>query len=254
MQSKGNIFNIQHFSVHDGPGIRTTVFFKGCPLACWWCHNPEGRGSEIEVMNGKTIGRTVDADELLEEILKDRIFYDESGGGVTFSGGEPLAQPAFLKEMLVRCRKHGIHTAIDTSGYVSKASLRQVLPFTDLFLFDLKIMDPVKHLRYTDVSNVEIIDNLQYLLSKKARVIVRVPVIPEITFTAENLNQIATYLKQFDPVPEVNLLPFHRIGEGKYNRYNIRYKLNHKKEPKQEDLVLQISAFEKAGIPAKIGG
>ncbi len=254
MQPVGTIFNIQRFSIHDGPGTRTTIFFKGCPLACWWCHNPEGRSSAIEERNGQTIGREISADELMDEILKDRILYEESGGGVTFSGGEPLAQPAFLEEMLRRCREHGIHTAIDTSGYVSKASLRKALPLADLFLFDLKIMDPVKHLRYTDVSNTEIIDNLEYLLSKKARVIVRIPVIPGITFTAENLDQIAGYLRQFDPRPEVNLLPFHRIGESKYNRYNIKYRMPSKKEPNLKDIVSLSTTFEKEGIPVKIGG
>ena len=254
VNKSATIFNIQRFSVHDGPGIRTTVFFKGCPLACWWCHNPEGRSSEIEVINGKTIGNKVTVDELMQEILADRVFYEESGGGVTFSGGEPLAQASFVKAMLMKCKENNIHTAVDTSGYVSKASLRQVLPFTDLFLFDLKILDPVKHLKYTDVSNTEILDNLEYLFANNATVRIRIPVIPGITFTAENLDQIAAYLRKFEPHPEVNLLPFHRIGESKYNRYNIKYKMPVQKEPNHEEILKMSSGFRREGIPVKIGG
>ena len=173
---------------------------------------------------------------------------------VLFSGGEPLAQASFVKAMLMKCKENNIHTAVDTSGYVSKASLRQVLPFTDLFLFDLKILDPVKHLKYTDVSNTEILDNLEYLFANNATVRIRIPVIPGITFTAENLDQIAAYLRKFEPHPEVNLLPFHRIGESKYNRYNIKYKMPVQKEPNHEEILKMSSGFRREGIPVKIGG
>jgi pyruvate formate lyase activating enzyme len=137
MMVKGVIFNIQRFSVNDGPGIRTTIFLKGCPLSCGWCHNPEGRQFEPSAINGNEIGSELTTGELLTEIGKDRIFYEESGGGVTFSGGEPLAQPEFLEEMLTRCRDNGFHSAIDTSGYADKALFKKILPITDLFLFDL---------------------------------------------------------------------------------------------------------------------
>ncbi len=150
MSTTGIIFNIQQFSVNDGPGIRTTVFFKGCPLGCWWCHNPESKSFDIEKINGKTLGQEYTVDELFKEIEKDRIFYEESNGGVTFSGGEPFSQPKFLKEILVRCKKNGISTAIDTSGYIDTNILKQFVKITDLFLYDLKLIDPVLHLKYTD--------------------------------------------------------------------------------------------------------
>lgn len=254
MNKSAIIFNIQRFSIHDGPGIRTTVFLKGCPLACWWCHNPEGRNGNIEEVNGITLGTEITVDALMVEILKDQVFYEESAGGVTFSGGEPLAQPDFLKAILQKCKEHNIHTAVDTTGYVSKANLRQILPYTDLFLFDLKIMDPLKHLRYTEVSNTEILDNLEYLHDKNARINIRIPMIPGITFTPENLEQISNYLQQFNPLPDVNLLPFHRIGENKYNRYNIKYKMTSPTEPAKEEINAVIENFQSQGISVKIGG
>jgi len=196
MSSTGIIFNIQRFSVNDGPGIRTTVFMKGCPLRCWWCHNPEGIGFEPEV-NGRTgIGNYYTVDELFEKIVKDRIFYEESEGGVTFSGGEPLSQIDFLTKILDKCNSTGVHTVVDTSGYVNKTLLKEITDKTDLFLYDLKLMDPVQHLKFTEVSNTEILDNLGYLLSKKAEVIIRIPMIPEITATIENMKAIRDFLNK----------------------------------------------------------
>ena len=137
MALKGTVYNIQQFSVHDGPGIRTTVFLKGCPLTCWWCHNPESRSPEIVHANGKTIGMRYTPDELVEILIKDEVFFDQSKGGVTFSGGEPLEQPEFLFEVLKQCKANGIHTAVDTSGYAEREVFERIMPHTDLFLFDL---------------------------------------------------------------------------------------------------------------------
>jgi len=230
MTNSGIIFNIQRFSVNDGPGIRTTVFMKGCPMGCQWCHNPESRSFGIEKINGQVIGKEYTVDALFEEIEKDRIFYDESGGGVTFSGGEPLSQPEFLINILNKCRDAGIHCAIDTAGYAKKEILNELIGITDLFLYDIKLIDPVQHLKYTNVSNHEILENLEYLVKNKVKIIVRLPLIPEITATDKNIEQIRDFLKKYKKTPEINLLPYHRIAENKYKKYGFKYMMINKKE------------------------
>jgi len=254
METSGVIFNIQHFSVDDGPGIRTTVFLKGCPLACGWCHNPEGRQFEPFRLDGKTIGKPFTVGEIFKEIEKDRVFYEESGGGVTFSGGEPLSQPEFLKMILNKCRNEGISTAVDTSGYADKALFKQILPVADLFLFDIKLADPVSHMKYTGVSNTEIVENLTYLLKKNVNVIIRIPMIPMITATKENIGSILKMLSAFSLKPEVNLLPFHRIADGKYKRFGLKNIMAGIKEVPESELEYFRSQFEKAGHKVKIGG
>jgi pyruvate formate lyase activating enzyme len=254
MSDHGIIFNIQRFSVNDGPGIRTTVFLKGCQLACRWCHNPEGRAMEIEHKNGHIIGKAYDAEELMTIIEKDRVFYDESGGGVTFSGGEPLAQPEFLSEMLRLCRQAGIHTAVDTTGYADMDIFQDILPNTDLFLYDLKLMDPVLHLKYTEVSNHEILENLEFLIQNKAGIIIRIPMIPGITATQSNLGQIKNYLSRFRSKPEINLLPYHRIADGKYRKFRIPNPMNGSNSLNEEDMKIHAIHFEEAGFKVQIGG
>lgn len=254
MSLTGIIFNIQRFSVHDGPGIRTTVFMKGCPLKCRWCHNPEGIDFK-PVINYKTqIGNYYAVEELFNEILKDRIFYDESGGGVTFSGGEPLSQVDFLTEILGKCNSEGIHTAVDTSGYAGKNLFRKITGKTDLFLYDLKLMDPVQHLKYTEASNTEILDNLDYLLKIKAEVIVRIPMIPGITATSENMTAIRDFLIGYDTKPPVHLLPYHKIAEGKYDKFGLKYKMNGNRELTEEEIRENRLIFEKSGFDVKTGG
>ncbi|MCD4730008.1 MAG: glycyl-radical enzyme activating protein [Bacteroidales bacterium] len=254
MSSTGIIFNIQRFSVNDGPGIRTTVFMKGCPLRCWWCHNPEGIGFEPEV-NGRTgIGNYYTVDELFEKIVKDRIFYEESEGGVTFSGGEPLSQIDFLTKILDKCNSTGVHTVVDTSGYVNKTLLKEITDKTDLFLYDLKLMDPVQHLKFTEVSNTEILDNLGYLLSKKAEVIIRIPMIPEITATIENMKAIRDFLNKYDNKPTIHLLPYHKIAEGKYDKYGLKNKMNGSRELTEKEIVESKLIFINSGFDVKIGG
>jgi pyruvate formate lyase activating enzyme len=253
MTSRGIIFNIQRFSVNDGPGIRTTVFMKGCPLSCWWCHNPEGRKRAIEQLNGETVGREITTDELFGIIEKDRIFYDESGGGVTFSGGEPLAQPGFLLKLLELCRMNGIHSAVDTSGYADKALFKKILTKTDLFLYDLKLMDPVKHLRYVEVSNSEILENLKFLLANDANVIIRIPMIRNITATNDNLSQTAIFLMQNNRKPKINLLPFHNIGVSKYKKFDQKYRIKKDSELSRDEIMSMASIFEKLGFTVTIG-
>jgi len=254
MSTKGIIFNIQRFSVNDGPGIRTTVFFKGCPLGCWWCHNPESRQFGKQILNGRQMGDDYTPSQLLVEIEKDRLFYDESGGGVTFSGGEPLAQPIFLTEMLKICKEAGIHTSVDTTGYANLELIKTVGMNADLMLYDLKLMDPVEHLRYTGISNTEILENLDYLLKNGANVIVRIPMIPEITTTEENFNKILEFLAGYKKRPEINLLPYHRIAEGKYNKYGLEYLMNDVKELTEDEIAENRKLFENAGFKVKIGG
>lgn len=254
MSSTGIIFNIQRFSVHDGPGIRTTVFFKGCYLGCRWCHNPESRSFEIEEFNGKSLGEKYTIDELFAEIEKDRVFYDESKGGVTFSGGEPFAQSDFLQEIITKCKANEIRTVIDTSGYVDKNILKEFIEITDLFLYDIKLIDPVLHLKYTDISNAEILSNLDYLMSQNANVIIRIPLIPGITATAENMKQIRDYLLKYENKTEINLLPFHKIAESKYKKYGIKYQLDKTTELKNDQINKPQDIFKDSGFVVKLGG
>lgn len=254
MSLKGTIVNIQQFSVNDGPGIRTTVFFKGCPLSCWWCHNPESISKEIITVNGKTFGREYTVEELYDILQRDMIFFDESGGGVTFSGGEPLSQVKFLKEIMIRCNNNGIHTAVDTSGFANQESLKKIIPYTDIFLYDLKIMDPDIHQKYTSVSNSLILKNLEYLVKNEAKIIIRIPLIPDITFESTNLEKMIRFLKNLDFNPEINLLPFHRIAEGKYKRLNITNRLKGKKELSDEEIFNIAKRFQSNDFKVKVGG
>lgn len=254
MLKSGVIFNIQRFSVNDGPGIRTTVFLKGCPLACGWCHNPEEKHYDPVVMNGKQIGTKVFADEIIAEIEMDRVFYEESDGGVTFSGGEPLAQHEFLLELLTKCKALNIHTTVDTSGYADKSRFKAIMPVTDLFLYDIKFADPVDHLKYTGVSNSEIFENLRLILRKRGKVIIRVPMIPGITATGDNIISIIRLLIGMNGNPEINLLPFHKIADSKYKRFGLKNVMTGIDALPETELELFRSQFEKAGFITKIGG
>jgi len=236
MENQGLIFDIKRFSIHDGPGIRTTVFFKGCPLSCAWCHNPEsisadpldvfhpslcikcGRCSEGCFSGAReTIGRWISASELLAEIEKDIPFYLESGGGVTFSGGEPLLQHAFLREILSLCAGRGISTVVDTSGYASWNNFESILEFPDLILFDVKHVDPVKHLEYTEVDNRLILSNLSKLISSGCNVIVRVLVAKGFNDDQKSLNDIASFLEGLKKLKRVEPVKCHAYASVKYS-------------------------------------
>ena len=169
---KGNIFDIKRFALHDGPGIRTTLFMTGCPLDCLWCHNPESR---LGASDDESKNRSVTSGYVIDELKKDLVFLEESGGGVTFAGGEPLSQPVFLSFILKSMKNAMIHTAVDTTGYAPKQVLKEIMPYTDLFLYDLKIMDPVKHERFTGVDNRIILENLEYILGKGKKLRIRFP-------------------------------------------------------------------------------
>lgn len=262
----GIVFNIARYAVNDGPGIRTTVFLKGCPLHCLWCHNPESiyprpevairadrciqcgacfevcEHGAIERVDGafvtarercmrcgrcvdaccsgarELIGREMTSEDVLAEVGRDTVFYDASGGGVTFSGGEPLLQHEFLLSLLVGCRDRAIHTAVDTSGYAAPAVLAAVAETTDLFLYDLKLLDDERHRHFTGVSNRLILENLRRLVAWGKRVVVRVPLIPGVNDDEANVGGIGSFVASVGGVSEVHVLPYHEAGMVKYER------------------------------------
>ncbi|MFW6103539.1 MAG: glycyl-radical enzyme activating protein [Bacteroidota bacterium] len=262
---QGLIFDIKHYALYDGPGIRQTIFFKGCPLSCWWCHNPESQSGNIEEyirenrLDGlifkkkQTVGYEIGAGALIEIIEGDRIFYDESGGGVTFSGGEPLMQPEFLKEIATRCKEADVHTVLDTCGYVDQNILIQILPYIDLILFDLKIIDNELHKKYTGVSSTMILENLEFLNDIGHNLYLRFPVIPGITNTPKNLEQVKSYLSKLNKVQHIDVLPYHDISKGKYKRFNKENKMGEKKLEDGEPERIK-KEFEFLGFEVKIGG
>ncbi|MBC8314839.1 MAG: glycyl-radical enzyme activating protein [Bacteroidales bacterium] len=273
--TKGLIFDIKRFAVHDGPGIRTTVFFKGCPLACTWCHNPESRSPEPEKstkhisLNGITFekeeiaGREMTIKGLLHEVERDRIFFEESGGGVTLSGGEPLFQIDFCMELLQALRKREFHTALDTTGYTTGKEIRQITPFVDLFLYDLKLMDDETHQQHTGVSNKQILENLKYLLEEGKNVIIRVPVVPGITDTQSNIRSIINFLEPMHTsippylptsLPDVHLLPYHTTAKNKYRRFHMNESMKPEVSVNKEKLTQLKREMERAGFKVKLGG
>jgi len=254
IQSTGIIFDIKKYAIHDGPGIRTTVFFKGCPMQCWWCHNPESRDINPQRTADSIIGRTMSVAEVMKEINKDAIFYDESGGGVTFSGGEPLMQSDFLLDLLRACKQAGFHTTIDTCGYADKNLIQKILPFTDLFLYDLKLIDENDHLKYTGVPNKNIHENLEFILNAGREVHIRFPVIPGITDKMKNVESIIAYLKTLSGIDKIYLLPYHKIGVHKYERLGMEYTAGNIEEPAKGKMQFLKEQFEDAGFDVSIGG
>ena len=237
----GMIFDIQRSSVVDGPGIRTTVFLKGCNLKCKWCHNPESQDNKKQMMFykskctgcGKCVlycphdarqlcGKEYSCDEVIKEIIKDKIFYENSGGGVTFSGGECMMQIDFLEEALKKCKENEIHTAVDTAGNVSWESFERILPYTDLFLYDVKCFTEELHKKGTGASNKKILENLQKISeSFSGDIIIRIPIITGFNDDIEELKKIADMLKSIK-YTSVELLPYHRMGENKYNAIDMQ--------------------------------
>ncbi len=299
---KGIVFNVMRYCVHDGPGIRTTVFLKGCPLRCSWCHNPEGQRSEIQYsfredrcircgncfdacpneavekqgeryvpMREKCescgtciatcyaeareqVGTEMTVDEVVDEILKDRSFYERSGGGVTFSGGEPLLHPDFLLALLRRCQALHIHTAVETSGFCTEETLRSVMPFVDQFLYDLKIMDTEAHRRFTGVGNERILSNLELLCRSGRQTIVRIPVIPGVNDHPANIQAIIGYLRDRTTVSAVHLLPYHNFGRDKAHRLGMDAEAFGIPSLKEEKLHPILVEFQRGGFSVAIGG
>ncbi len=256
---KATIFDITRNSFVDGPGIRTTVFLKGCNLRCEWCHNPESQKAERQMMFYKSkctgcgkckevcpynlekcdfcgkcelycphdarkiCGKEMTAEEVLAEVIKDKDFYDISGGGVTFSGGECMLQIDFLEEILKKCKEKGIHTAVDTAGHIKWESFERILPYTDLFLYDIKLFDSEKHKEYTGVDNRQILENLKRLSKTGKKIIVRVPVIGTVNDNEEEMQKIADFLRTLN-IFKVEHLPYHAMGEHKFEALGLETK------------------------------
>ena len=298
---KANIFNIQKFSVHDGPGIRTTVFFKGCPLKCMWCHNPESqnldkeilydknkcslcgscvkecKNNAIEIVNNKLltnmdkctfngdctlccvngarqiVGKEYTVDEVMKEVLKDKVFYKNSKGGVTLSGGEPLINAEFVEKLLGKLKEENIHTAIDTCGAVDFEILEKVARYTDLFLYDIKSMDHDKHILYTGVSNKNIIDNLIKLSKIHQNINLRLPLIEGINTDENNIDKILELIKGTN-IKKINLLPYHDIAIHKYEKLGRKYDTNSMRRPMDDKLKRFKEMSESEGFEVKIGG
>lgn len=254
----GTVFNLQRYSLHDGPGIRTTVFLKGCPARCWWCHNPESQSPAPEIACSQNrciacdacllachdalrpreaclscgscaeacptgarelVGRRMQVGEVMESVLRDRFFFEESKGGVTFSGGEPLSQPEFLGELLRCCRSREIHTAVDTAGLCLPETLLEIAPLADLFLYDLKCADNDRHLEGTEVGNCGILENLQRLSRLHRNVWIRIPVIPGFNDSMEEMEAMAAIAAGTSGVRQVWLLPYHGSWAAKQARF-----------------------------------
>lgn len=257
--AQGLVFNIQRYSIHDGPGIRTIVFLQGCPLHCPWCSNPESQGAVRPltwVKNGveETITHWMTVDQVLDEIEKDEVFYRTSGGGVTLSGGECLVQADFSAELLKAVHALGINTAIETTGAVPMRSVQKVLPYVDQALFDLKIMDPI---RARDVigDNVAMVKASfeAFLQADSVKVTPRIPLIPGYTTVPENLQQIVDYVQSVG-VPEVHILPFHQYGSQKYKYLQRDYQLENTPLLTTEEVDTIHTLFESQGIHTVVSG
>lgn len=298
----GIIFDIKRYAIHDGPGIRTTVFFKGCPLTCPWCHNPEGISRSPRVIYLKNMcigclecleacpqnalsqgpdkiqtdeafcrhcgacvdvcpagareraGKTETVGSLMETIRKDVPFFDTSGGGVTFSGGEPLMQAEFLLEMLDACGKEDIHRTLDTTGYTDPDTLKRVARGTDLFLFDLKFMDTEKHRHFTGVSNEQILKNLETLAGSSSRIIVRIPLIPGINDDEDNINNMAIFLAHVPQIKTVHILPYHDFQKSKYEKFSMNYQARDIKPPSPKRVAAIQKQLINTGLSVEVGG
>jgi pyruvate formate lyase activating enzyme len=265
---KGLIFSIKRYSIHDGPGIRVTFFMKGCPLSCWWCHNPEGistlpenvaqvrKVAEREFSSNEVVGKYYSVEDILDILNKERVFIDQSKGGVTFSGGEPMLQFEFLLKALKACKEIGYHTAVDTSGYSSADNYKLIIPFTDLFLFDLKHLDEKSHIEFTGVSNTGILDNFRLLLGSGKDIMLRIPFIPGFNDNQDHMEKMKQFISdnKSDSLKKINLLPFHKIGSSKYKRFNMPYKMLGVEPPSKDEMQKLKEFFGETGIKVKIGG
>ena len=251
MSQTGQIFNIQKFSINDGPGIRTTVFFKGCPLACRWCANPESQNryaAQAQLLDDDRCRcREVTVEEVMAEVLQDKAFYDQSGGGMTLSGGEVLQQVEFAAALCRAARAEGVHTAAETTGFASPEHFRMLLEEIDLLLIDVKHFDPGKHREGAGVDNRLILDNLRTAAASGKPMIARIPVIPRFNSTLEDASGLARLLTGLE-VKEVHLLPFHQFGERKYQQMGVPYDYDGTDQLHPENLTDYRQIFLDAGL------
>lgn len=298
----GIIFDIKKFSIHDGPGIRTTVFLKGCPLSCWWCHNPESHRISREKLHAvsrcigcgeclaicpenaisqrqiglytdpekclgcgdcsdvcvagasETAGREMTVNQVMAEIEKDTVFYDESFGGVTISGGEPLAQPDFLFALLKACGDSQIHTVLDTCGFSTWKVLDRIRRHVDVFLFDLKLMDDEKHRMVTGVSNRTILKNLAALSANGQQIRIRLPIIPGITDNEDNISAIGVFVAALPSFPQIDLLPYHHSAVAKYERLGKNYRLRDTRPPAEDSMARLADLLRRLGLAVNVEG
>ena len=298
---KGIISDTQKFSIHDGPGIRTLIFFKGCPLNCPWCCNPETQLKDREIVfydfkcigcdnclkactrsairktgkqridkekcnlcgdcidvcpSGalKIVGDLMTAEQIYDLVVKDRIFYEKSGGGVTFSGGEPFVQHDFLYTVLDMMKHNGIHTTVETSGYTDWSVIEKLKHKIDLFLFDLKILDPARHFNILGVDNTLILNNLEKLAKNGSTVNVRIPIIPDFTYFKNNINEIFKYVASLKYIKTVHILPYHNYGKKKYS-YSVRtYELDSLKPPSEDQMKKLVHYAGELGLECSTGG
>jgi pyruvate formate lyase activating enzyme len=298
----GTVFNIQRFCVNDGPGIRTTVFLKGCPLHCAWCHNPESISPEKELLvrndrcircgscvevcehhaphqteNGVTttleecvqcgrcvevcyaearsiVGAEMTTENVLREITKDVVFFDQSGGGATFSGGEPFLQHEYLLSLVQACKENNIHTAVDTSGYTLPEILKRVSPFVDLFLYDIKTIDDGKHRAFTGVSNEVIKKNIKNLIDWGKNTIIRVPLIPGLNDDIQSISGIGKFAASMRMIEEIHILPYHKTGIEKYHRLGKKYIGDFPSSQPPEQIAIMVEELKKYVRKVSIGG
>lgn len=260
LQTKGRIFDIQRYSIHDGPGIRTIVFLKGCVLRCKWCCNPESQEYAIQTMmvdgKPKTIGRDVTVEEVMETVEKDRSFYRRSGGGITLSGGESLCQPEFARALLKVAKSKGINTAMESMGCASYETIDSILPYLDTYLMDIKHINPDKHKEFTGKSNELMLENARRIAaSDKTRLVIRVPVIPTFNDTPEEIAAIAQFADKLPGVEKIHLLPYHRLGQDKYDGLGREYLLTDILPPENEQMEMLKKVVENVSrLTCQIGG
>lgn len=255
---KGRIFDIQRYSIHDGGGIRTIVFLKGCPLRCKWCCNPEGQHYNVEKMTlggkEKIVGQDVTVGEIIDIVERDRIYYRRSGGGLTLSGGESLTQPDFAVALLKTAKERGINTAMESTGFADFSVISRYLPYLDLYLMDIKHMNSAKHKEFTSQPNKLILENAKKITDAGARLIVRTPVIPTFNATKEEIGEIAKFASSLKGVTQMHILPYHRIGTDKYKGLNRDYSLTGIEPPSKELMNELLEVVNSYGLKGQIGG
>lgn len=258
LEVEGRIFDIQRYSIHDGGGIRTIVFLKGCPLRCKWCCNPEGQCYNVEKMTlggkEKIVGKDVTVGEIIDIIERDRIYYRRSGGGLTLSGGEALTQPDFAVALLKTAKERGINTAMESTGFADFSVISRYLPYLDLYLMDIKHINGQKHKEFTSQPNERILENAKKITDAGTRLIVRTPVIPTFNATKEEIADIAKFASGLKGVKEMHILPYHRIGTDKYKGLGREYSLSGIEPPTKELMNELLAVVESYGLKGQIGG